>query len=591
MELTSKPQFAREQKEKGQLNLWSAAGLILFSFFISRACFLGQMFPAGIALLAVLVSSNTRHLYLLPVMMLGTGSFYCSGIPVFGDLGGLCGCGLLFLCTAKIRFAGWHKALIAGSISIIAQSVYYIAAGFTYRISVKELVLEGCLTALLCGIFQIAMNLKMEREPHSSIAKSLLTLSAGIMLIASGTGLPWLLLPAAMTATLFTGYLLGTMEGLLTAFASGAVILFCGEAPAVIFVLALGGIVAGLSRGQNKAAASLCFAASVMGMGLTDFSVSLAVPYYGPLCAAALLTLIPEKWLMRINRWLSTMLKNDTYKETQQNRGSVMQLEEAKRNFDQLSSMFVSQDNRRMLLSYEFKALSKVMDHTIKSITGNSRAFKENYQAEAAWAGYARNQDISGDSYMWEELPGGKFAIVLSDGMGKGKLAAGESSLAVTTVVKLLKSGLEAELVLRILNSILLLNAEKEIFSTIDLGIFNKKNGKMKFYKIGAAATFIKRKDRVEMLSVSAMPLGIVDGLKIDHVTADLNPGDQIIMISDGVTDSRREDMNMKWLKKTIKEINSKDPQTMCDLIMNRAVENYGCKEKDDLTVLAVKIS
>ena len=87
------------------------------------------------------------------------------------------------------------------------------------------------------------------------------------------------------------------------------------------------------------------------------------------------------------------------------------------------------------------------------------------------------------------------------------------------------------------------------------------------------------------------MPMGIVDGLKIDYVTVSLNQGDQVIMISDGVTDSKREDLSMEWLQETIGGIKSKDPQTMCDLIMNRAVENYGLKEKDDLTVLAVRVN
>ena len=213
------------------------------------------------------------------------------------------------------------------------------------------------------------------------------------------------------------------------------------------------------------------------------------------------------------------------------------------------------------------------------------------YRSEPAWAGYAGEQGVSGDSVLWEELPDGNFVIVLSDGMGKGRTAAAESSLAVTTVIQLLKAGLDAELVLKLLNSILLLNAEKEVFSTIDLGILNQKTGKMKFYKIGAAPTFIKRQNKqVESLNVSALPMGIVEGIHIDYVETSLSPGDQVILISDGVTDSKREDAEMKWLTETIMGIRSKDPQTMCDLIMNRAVENYGLREKDDLTVATVRM-
>ncbi|MCB6993405.1 SpoIIE family protein phosphatase [bacterium 210820-DFI.6.37] len=589
MEYISKGRIAG--KERGKIRVCTIMAAAGASFLISRACFMGTMFPAGIALMTVLLTANTLNLYLLPVMAAGIGTFYASGLPIWGDIGALAGCSLVFLCTGKIRFQPWHKAVIAGSAVIIARSVYFIAAGFSYRISIEDLLLEGCLTAALCGIFQILRQLAEKKEPQGGTPAGVLGVSAAAMLMIAGTGFSWLLLPAAMINVLFTGYLLGTMEGLMAAFASGMIMLFCGQAPSIILVLALGGTVAGFSKGQNKLAAAICFAAAVMAIGLPDFSVNMAVPYYGPLTAALGLFIIPKKWLSRVDTVLSRFV-GASYKEKQRQTGAAAYLEEVRQNFDSLAAMFVSQNNRRSLLSYEFSAMSKVLQHTAETISGRKDRQKATfrYRAEPAWAGYARNQGISGDSYLWEELPGGKFAVVLSDGMGKGKTAAAESSLAVNTVIKLLKAGLEVELVLKLLNSILLLNAENEIFSTIDLGIFNGKNGKMKFYKIGAATTFIKRKDRVETLTVSAMPMGIVDGLKIDYVTVNLNPGDEVIMISDGVTDSRREDLTMDWLQDTIRKIRSRDPQTMCDLIINKAVENYGIKEKDDLTVLTIGI-
>lgn len=588
MEYISKGHIVK--KERGKIRVCTIGAGVGACFFISRACFMGTMFPAGVALIVTLLSANTLNLYLLPVIAAGIGSFYASGLPIWGDLGALAGCSILFTCAGKIHFQNWHKAVIAGTSVIIAKSVYFVAAGAIYRISIEELLLEGCIAAALCGVFETLYWLYEKKEPHGGTATGLLSLCITAMLIISGTDLSWLLLPAAMMITLFTGYLLGTMEGLLAAFASGMTMLLCGGAPAAIFVLALGGSVAGLSKGQNKLAASACFAASIMVISIPDFSMSLAVPYYAPVSAALLLAILPQKWVLHMEMTLSRFLKCDNYKEKEQGARAFSYLEGVRASFDNLAAMLVSQNNRRALLSYEFSAMSKVLQHTAEHMERPLQRKVQRYKAEPAWAGYARNQGISGDSYMWEELQDGKFAVVLSDGMGKGKLAAGESSLAVHTVMNLLKAGLEVELVLKLLNSILLVNADKEIFSTMDLGIFNEKTGKMKFYKIGAATTFIKRKDRVETLNVSAMPMGIVDGLKIDYVTVNLNPGDEVIMISDGITDSKREDLNMEWLKKAISEIKSKDPQTMCDLIINRAVENYGLKEKDDLTVLTMRI-
>lgn len=488
--------------------------------------------------------------------------------------------------------APWHKAVITGAIIMISQSVCCIVIGTDYPLSVKHILLEGIIGLALCSIFDTFLHMKKREASHDSVSKGILSLAAVIMVVVSGFGFPGAAISAAMIITLFSGYLMGVMEGLLSAFVSGFLVLLFGGSPGIIFAFMLGGIVAGLFQGKNKLAAGFCFIIAVMGAETLDVtSISLAVPYYGPVLAGGLLILLPQKWIFHLDVRLSSFLQSKSCREKKNIGNASEKLEELRKTFDNLSALFVSQDNRRILMSYQFQIMSRVLSRTIKDMNRQALAAPPKYKLEPAWASYAKSQGISGDSYLWAQLPDGRFAVILSDGMGKGKAAAEESSLTVTTIIRLLETGLEVELVLKLLNQIMLLNVENEVFSTVDLGIFNQKTGRMRFYKIGAAATFIKRRRSVDALNLSAMPMGIVDGLKVDCVTTSLRPGDQVIMISDGVTDSRREDLSMEWLKETIRSIRSKDPQTMCDLIMNQAVENYGIKEKDDLTVLAMRIS
>ena len=259
-------------REKSDIRLWTVAAVVAMGFLISRACFMEQMFPAGIALIIVLLCYDALNFYLLPVMLMGIGTFYSSGIPLWGDMGALCGCALLFLFTGKIRFSLWHKAIIGCSITIIARSVYYIAAGYTYRISIAELVLEGCLVAILCGIFQVVLDLVVKKQKESSIGQGIFAGAAVLMLLVAGMGLSWLLLPAAMVITLLAGYLFGIMEGLLAGFTCGLLMFLCGGVPGAMLVLAMGGAVAGFSRGQNKVVAShACKMDLQAGYGLQQF--------------------------------------------------------------------------------------------------------------------------------------------------------------------------------------------------------------------------------------------------------------------------------------------------------------------------------
>lgn len=589
MELTTKRRVMK--KEKSGFKLLPAALMIAACFLISRVCFLDQMLPASAALITALLSVHSLNLYLLPFMLLGIAALYPSGISIWPAMGASCGCGLVFLCTGRLRFTPWQRGIIAGAITMISRSIFAIASGTAYRTGAWDLLLEGCIAGALCVIFQIFLQMVKGKEPLGGHAGGLLALCITVMCLACGAGFSGVLLTAAMILTLFLGYLLGPMEGLFAAFASGSVLMLCGSFPGAVLTLAAGGLAAGFFQNHGKVAAALCFAAALMGTGALETSINLALPYYGSLSAAAMLILIPKKWMAHLDSALSLFLKWGAYEEKKKGADAAFELEKLQKTFENLSSLFVSQNNRRILMSYQFKAMSQILEHTRAGLSPSSSAgASPRYRIKAAQAGYAKNKGISGDSCMWARLPGNRFAVVLSDGMGSGRIAAGESNLAVTTVIRLLETGLEVELVLKLLNEILLLNADKEVFSTIDLGIFNEKTGKMKFYKIGAAPTFIRRRYSVETLAVSAMPLGIVDGLKMDYVTASLNPGDQVIMASDGVTDCLRDDISCQWLKDTISKIRSRDPQTMCDLIINRAAAHYGEREKDDLTVVALRV-
>ena len=208
----------------------------------------------------------------------------------------------------------------------------------------------------------------------------------------------------------------------------------------------------------------------------------------------------------------------------------------------------------------------------------------------AAAATYSGSFERCGDCCRWEVLPDGKFAIALSDGMGKGESAARESRLAVTSVIKMLKAGLDPELVLRLLNAILMVDTGQERFSTMDLGILDPETRELYLYKIGAAPTAIKRSDKVELLTAHAVPMGVMDHAEVPCVSTIVRPGEQIVMMTDGVVDSRRGDLDMEWLRKTLVKIKSRDPQTVCDLVLQEAAAGYGDREKDDMTVAVVKV-
>ena len=69
----------------------------------------------------------------------------------------------------------------------------------------------------------------------------------------------------------------------------------------------------------------------------------------------------------------------------------------------------------------------------------------------------AASGSINGDCCGWQDIGDGRVAMVVSDGMGKGKKAASESLMVTKTIMALLRSGVTADLTLKMINTVMLI--------------------------------------------------------------------------------------------------------------------------------------
>lgn len=200
------------------------------------------------------------------------------------------------------------------------------------------------------------------------------------------------------------------------------------------------------------------------------------------------------------------------------------------------------------------------------------------------------NNYISGDSYTFGERQNNYYAV-LSDGMGRGEEAKEESSVAINLLEKFLEVGYDKELALRTINSILVLKSSEEVFTTIDMSILDLYKGSAQFIKIGSAPTFIKKKDKVEIINSTTLPVGILKEVEFNIYESDIEDGDLIIMMSDGILDSHETcDDKESWMKDIIKKIKSGNPQVIADKILDESINICDENNRDDMTVLVTKV-
>lgn len=198
---------------------------------------------------------------------------------------------------------------------------------------------------------------------------------------------------------------------------------------------------------------------------------------------------------------------------------------------------------------------------------------------------------ISGDSYCYMSLGTGKFAVALSDGMGNGQRAQEESNAALKLLRRLLQAGMNEERAVETVNSILSLRTSDEIFATIDLAMVDLNTAKGRFMKIGSTPGFIKRGKKVLKISASNPPIGILSEIDVEPIETQLQAGDLIIMMSDGIYDAARHTNNKDaFITRLINEIDSKDPQDFADCLLEKIVRYHSGQIPDDMTVVISKV-
>ncbi len=230
-------------------------------------------------------------------------------------------------------------------------------------------------------------------------------------------------------------------------------------------------------------------------------------------------------------------------------------------------------EGTKNIVSEDYDVLCFVEDTNFKVLTGISKTPKT-------------SETVSGDNFSFLTLPGGEFIVTLSDGMGVGEQACKESQSVIELMEKFMEAGFREDSAIKLINSVLVLRADQQICSTIDMSVINLHTGMCDFIKIGAAATFIKRKDWVEVITSTTMPIGVLNDVDMDGVSKKLYDGDFVVMVSDGLLDCIKESDKEKYVSKFLSEIKASTPQEIANQLLEHAIEQNSHIAIDDMTVL-----
>ncbi len=196
-----------------------------------------------------------------------------------------------------------------------------------------------------------------------------------------------------------------------------------------------------------------------------------------------------------------------------------------------------------------------------------------------------KDNTVCGDNFVHFTDNKGDVYLMLSDGMGKGRRAALDSNMTCSITQELIKAGFGYESALKILNSALTVKSTEESSATIDIAKIKTHSNSVEFIKAGAATSYVKTNGVVKKVQAFTLPIGLLAGIEYDKKVIDIDKGDIIVIVSDGVNPISDE-----WIDHILLVNAYKSAEEIAEIIAQTA-KSKGVNEQDDITAIVCKVA
>ncbi|RPI63646.1 MAG: FHA domain-containing protein [Planctomycetaceae bacterium] len=257
-------------------------------------------------------------------------------------------------------------------------------------------------------------------------------------------------------------------------------------------------------------------------------------------------------------------------------------------NFARKSLLLAEETARRRIIDHQLEMAREIQSNMVPTKLDLSASVDLALLCEPAmWVG--------GDHCDVWSLADGRIALVVGDVSGKGLPAA----MVMTNLQAALRTALDfcpdpAQALTHVSRHL-----EKHmplgIFVTLFLGLLHPESGRLNYVNAGHVMPLLASGGKVGELGVPRhMPLGL-GGPEYASDTADITPGDAMIIVTDGVTEAKSPNTDDEFGMQRLQSVFEAAPSAASgDLVgaVAQAIQNFRgpLKQHDDVTILALRI-
>jgi serine phosphatase RsbU (regulator of sigma subunit) len=160
------------------------------------------------------------------------------------------------------------------------------------------------------------------------------------------------------------------------------------------------------------------------------------------------------------------------------------------------------------------------------------------------WCFHARIEtchEVGGDLFDFHVRDDGHIIVLVGDVSGKGMGAALLMSSTLSSA-RVLYDECEGPLELvRRLNSILCRGSDGRSFVTLFAGCLDPASGRLRYVNAGHPEPHVARAGRSRTLEATGIPVGMLSSFTWQEMETTLEPGDLLVLFSDGIPEAQRE--------------------------------------------------
>jgi serine phosphatase RsbU (regulator of sigma subunit) len=200
--------------------------------------------------------------------------------------------------------------------------------------------------------------------------------------------------------------------------------------------------------------------------------------------------------------------------------------------------------------------------------------------------------EVGGDYFDVFPVPDGRIAIMISDVAGKG-LGAALLTTMLQGALSGMTLGVDPVKVFDHLNSFLCDRVAVGRYATMFFGLLQPDGG-LEFVRASHPPPLLLRRGLVtELYSGGSFPVGLVEQATYEAARIQLEPGDTLLLYTDGVTEAEDRDQNMFGVGRLKEALGRHQGGSLADIQAGilSAVERFaaGAGQSDDITLLVVR--